>query len=66
MADLFKLSDDKKGLLEILDKEIKEMIIPFGITTICSEAFKDCEVLKSVDIPRSVTKIGWGAFYNCI
>ena len=66
MNESFKLSTDKKELLEILDKNIEKIVIPLGITTICDEAFKDCEHLKSVELPRSVTKIGRSAFSGCI
>ena len=64
MSELFKLSEDKKELLDILDKDIKEFSVPFGVTTICNHAFKDCEQLQVVQIPRSVTKIGKGAFWG--
>ena len=66
MNESFKLSTDKKELLEILDKNIGKIVIPLGITAIYDEAFKDCEHLKSVELPRSVTKIGRSAFSGCI
>ena len=35
------------------------------LTTIGSEAFYYCENLTSIEIPSSVTTIGYGAFYRC-
>lgn len=36
-----------------------------GITEIFDNEFERCEELKSIEIPASVTKIGFGAFFNC-
>lgn len=48
------------------DVELKEVIIPNGITIIRGEAFCDCSNLTSVTIPSSLTRIEWNAFQNCI
>ncbi|MCQ2338317.1 MAG: leucine-rich repeat domain-containing protein [Paludibacteraceae bacterium] len=40
-------------------------VIPNGVTTICSYAFRGCSGLTSVTIPNSVTSIGSYAFYGC-
>ena len=37
----------------------------YSVTSIGSEAFKDCTGLTSVTIPNSVTSIGKRAFYRC-
>ncbi len=37
----------------------------YPVTSIGSEAFRDCPGLKSVTIPNSVTSIGFRAFYGC-
>ena len=46
-------------------QEIKDLVIPDGVTSICAEAFKGCSRLTSVTIPSSVTSIGFEAFYGC-
>ena len=37
----------------------------FGVVGICKDAFKNCSLLSSVDIPSSVTSIGSNAFNGC-
>ena len=46
-------------------KEITDLVIPEGVTTIKDFAFKGCIGLTSVKIPISVIKIGTYAFYQC-
>ena len=58
MNDLFQLSKDKKTILSIKDKTIKEVVIPFGISAIGKRAFMNCKFLQSIIIPNSVTEIG--------
>lgn len=51
---------------DINDKDsIKSVVIPPGITTICSGAFSGCRYLKSLVIADSVIKIESNAFYHC-
>ena len=47
------------------DVELKEVIIPNGITIIRGEAFCGCSNLTSVTIPSSLTRIEWNAFRGC-
>ena len=47
-------------------KNIKEVVIENGVTSIGNRAFEDCSGLTSVTIPNSVTSIGVGAFEDCI
>ena len=45
--------------------EIKDLVIPNGVTSIDYRAFYGCASLTSVVIPDSVTSIGKDAFYGC-
>lgn len=48
------------------DKDlIKSVVINDGVTSIGSEAFKNCTNLTSITIPDGVTSIGDYAFYGC-
>ena len=46
-------------------KEIKELVIPEGVTAIGNGAFHDASGLTSVVIPSTVTQIGSEAFAGC-
>jgi len=46
-------------------RNIKNVIIKDGLTTIGDKAFYGCSGLTSVTIPNSVTSIGNRAFYDC-
>ena len=47
------------------DKEIKDLVIPYGVTSIADYAFKGCTGLTSVSITNSVARIGNNAFNDC-
>ena len=52
------------------DAKAKEIIIPetfdkLQVTEIASDAFRSNDKITSVTIPKTVTKIGSAAFYNC-
>jgi formylglycine-generating enzyme required for sulfatase activity len=47
-------------------EEVKDLVIPDGVTGIGWNSFSGCTGLTSVTIPESVTFIGWGAFSGCI
>ena len=49
----------------IQGKNITNVIISDGVTSIGWGAFLGCESLTSVVIPESVTSIGGSAFYDC-
>ena len=53
------------GHLYLNGNEIKDLVIPDGVTTISQLAFSNCMGLTSVTIPNSVTSIGDYAFENC-
>lgn len=46
-------------------QEVKDLVIPEGVSSIGVYAFVDCTSLTSVTFPTSVTSIGHGAFYGC-
>ena len=51
--------------LYLNDEEVKELVIPNGVTSIMEFAFSYCYALTSVTIPNSVTSIGERAFIGC-
>ena len=52
-------------LINNVGAEIKEFVVPEGVTAIGSSAFRNCTGLTTVTIPKSVTSIGDYAFQNC-
>ena len=46
-------------------KEITELVIPDGVTSIANYVFYNCRSLTSVTIPKGVTSIGGSAFSYC-
>ena len=46
-------------------REITELQIPDGITSIGDYTLYGCSELTSIVLPDSVTEIGWGAFAGC-
>ena len=51
--------------LYLNEQEIKDLVIPNGVTSIGDDAFFYCTSLTSVTFPESVTYIGGGAFGGC-
>ena len=49
----------------IQGQEIKDLVIPDGVTSIGSHVFYGCAGIASVTIPSSVTSIGSSAFEGC-
>lgn len=52
--------------LWIAGEEIKDLVIPEGITSIGNSQFAGCQGLTSVKIPSSVIKIGRNVFNGCL
>jgi uncharacterized protein (TIGR02145 family) len=46
-------------------KNITNVVIKDGVTSIGNDAFRDCSSLVSIDIPNSVTSIGNNVFAGC-
>ncbi len=46
-------------------RNIKKVVVPEGIETICEHAFDGCENLESVILPGSIERICEYAFQNC-
>ena len=57
--------DYAKHIYSDENTEITDLVIPYGVTTICNSLFLGCSSLTSVTIPNSVTTIGEYAFYGC-
>ena len=66
MAEFEKICEVKDGVLvKCKNKNVNEIVIPYGIKAIGKHAFYLCKNLTSVAIGNSVTSIGDGAFYSC-
>ena len=51
--------------LYINDEEIKDLVIPEGVTSINGGAFHKCNSIKTVTFPKSLETIGSDAFQMC-
>lgn len=51
--------------LYLNDEEVKDLVIPDGITYIEHSAFQNCKDITSVTFPHGVTSIGLSAFQEC-
>ena len=47
-------------------KDIKEVILKTGVTSVAANAFYDCPNLEKVSFPSSLEQIGRYAFYRCV
>jgi hypothetical protein len=46
-------------------KEVNNLVVPSGVTSIGAYSFYSCKSITSVEIPNTVTNIGDFAFYGC-
>lgn len=44
---------------------VTDWVIPFGVTSIGTNAFYGCSTMKSITLPDTLSSIGSKAFYNC-
>lgn len=65
MAQIILQNKISKTVASLIDRSIKSVNIPYGITQIADSAFQFCRGLSMVSIPDSVTYIGTHAFYFC-
>lgn len=65
-ADGILYSKDRKALIRCPRGAVGEIIIPEGVERISSEAFKKCEDVVGVRLPKSVKEIESSAFSGCL
>ena len=58
-------NEDHTAVTGVDDKSISEVIIPQGVVFIEKNAFKDCNLLSSIDLPSSLERIADFAFMGC-
>lgn len=58
-------SIDEEGVLTKYNGISSSVVIPSGVKTIATDAFKNNSTVVSVSIPNTVTKIDAYAFWNC-
>lgn len=62
---ILKYMEVKNGTLMSYTGGSADLVVPDIVTSIGSEAFKKCSVLRSIVLPGSVTSIGKMAFTDC-
>ena len=64
-----RISNDKfvieDTILKEVNKRLRKVEIPEGVTSIADGVFENCKSLQSIVIPNSVTSIGEKAFNGC-
>ncbi|WP_294908045.1 leucine-rich repeat domain-containing protein [uncultured Ruminococcus sp.] len=58
-------SGDDSALRGLIQRDLTEITIPEGTTSIGHDAFYKCENLEKIIIPYGVTSIGASAFFRC-
>ena len=53
------------GRFTIRGKEVKDLVIPEGITTLNNYVFENCAEITSVTLPKSLKRIERGVFSGC-
>ena len=65
MDDYDCTDESKVPPWHILRRVISSIMMEHGVSSVGNDAFSDCPLLTSVNIPGSVTSIGDNAFYGC-
>lgn len=63
--EVLTYNNTRTSISDVKDKNITEVTIPNGVTTIESNAFNGCKYLKEIVIPESVTEISNTSFNGC-
>ena len=58
-------SSDDSVLRALIQRDLTEIIIPDGFTSIGNYAFANCEKLTRIILPDSITSVGNQSFENC-
>lgn len=58
-------SGDDSVLRGLIQRDLTEIIIPDGVTSIGDYAFANCEKLTRIILPDSITSVGLQAFEKC-
>ena len=56
------LSEDGKKVLGVTDNTITKVVVPEGVEVIEDWAFEKCYELQILKLPKSLKRIGFGAF----
>ena len=66
----YVLENGTIGIFSVIDKNTTECVIPseidgVAVTSICNNAFSDCNLLQSCTIPEGIVQIEYRAFEKC-
>lgn len=64
ISNIKTAGEDNSKMISMLDGTITDIDVPSGTTKIRKEAFKNCNSLKTVSVPSTVTTIANNAFLN--
>ena len=53
------------GHLYLKGQEIRNLIIPQGITSIMDHRFDECNYIEQITLPKGFKELGYNAFVNC-
>ena len=56
MNEILKLSDDRKTVVDIIDKSVETLTIPEGVNKFASGLLKECSHLKVINLPTTFSQ----------